>query len=65
MMPPKYCPSKTFVVKNAKAYCAANDIVAFPPEMITDKVRGTIKRNNNLYFHFRRKKREEIGGCVA
>ena len=55
-MPQKYLPKQSIVNKSVKAYCKAHQIEPFPQELITDKKRGTIKRNNILYFHFQRMK---------
>ena len=51
-MPQKHLPTQAQVVKSVKAYCKAHDIVAFPAKLVTDKKRGTIRRNNIQYFHF-------------
>ena len=59
-MPQKHLPTQAQVVKSVKAYCKAHDIVAFPPDLITDKKRGTIKRNNIQYFHFIRSNCEQV-----
>jgi len=60
-MPQKYLPTQSKLNKSVKAYCKAHGIVASPPEMITDKQRGTIRRNNIQYFHFQRMKCEQEG----
>lgn len=54
-IPSKYLPTQIKVNKSAKAYCKAYHIEPFPKELVTDKQRGTIKRNGVQYFHFRRK----------
>lgn len=59
-MPQKHLPTQAQVVKSVKAYCKSKDIVAFPLEKITDKQRGTIKRNNIQYFHFQRIKYDKM-----
>lgn len=59
VMPQKFLPSQSKLFRSVKTYCSANGIIASPPEMVTDKVRGRIKRNNILYFHFKRKEHEQ------
>ena len=58
-MPSKYLPSQIQVTKAIKAYCSAHDIIAIPPEMVTDKTRGTIRRGKNQYFHFKKKEKTQ------
>lgn len=60
-MPQKHLPKQSQVNKSVKAYCKAHHIEPFPQELVTDKKRGTIRRNNIQYFHFRKMSCENNG----